>query len=401
MIHGNDRAVSNILVDSTNILVTCPLRITPHLEQELQSLGFTPAKTTDTGVFIKGGIREAMALCLHSRLASRVMLLLKEFYVKTPMDMYKSVASLPWEDIIPDDGYFSVISSINTDTINNSQFAQQKCKDAIVDRIRNKRGIRPDSGSEQHKAVVFLYWHHTKCAVYVDMSGSPLHRRGYRLNPWQAPMRENLAAAAIFATQWAPYSMPFVNPMCGSGTLAIEAAMMASDTAPGLLRKNYGFMHVFGFDKQLWQHLMFDAMQARREPDQCRIFASDIHPAAIRIAKENAENAQVREWIDFAVKDYRNIELPEPPGIIIMNPEYGDRLGEDKSLDEEYKAIGDFFKQKCAGYVGYVFTGNLKAAKSIGLKTKRKIEFFNADIDCRLLEFELYKGSKEKVQSED
>jgi len=393
--------MSALLTDSTSILLTCPLRMAPYLEQEIISLGFTIEKTKDTGVFVKGGIPEAMAICLHSRIASRVLLMLKEFYVKTPLDLYRSISSLPWEDILPDDGYFTVISSVDTPSITNTQFAQQKCKDGIVDRIRNKMGRRPNSGSAQDKAVIFLYWHAAKCAVYVDMSGAPLHRRGYRLNPWRAPMRENLAAAAIYASNWLPYTMPFIDPMCGSGTLAIEAAMMACDIAPALYRKNFGFMHVFGYDKKLWQQLLFDAEQAKKSVETGRILASDIHPGAIRIAKENAENAGVIDAIDFSVSDFAKVHLPEGPGTIMMNPEYGDRMGEDKALEEEYKRIGDFFKQVCSGYNGYIFTGNLKAAKSIGLRTKRKIEFFNADIDCRLLEFEMYSGTKKTIASND
>ena len=393
--------MSSSLIDSQSILLTCPLRMASFLEQEIQSLGFSVEKTTDTGIFVKGGIRESMAICLHSRIASRVLLLLKEFYVKTPLDLYRSISSLPWEDILPDDGYFTVISSVDTPAITNTQFAQQKCKDAIVDRIRNKMGIRPNSGSEQDKAVIFLYWHGSKCAIYVDMSGSPLHKRGYRLNPWRAPMRENLAAVTIFASNWLPESMPFVNPMCGSGTLAIEAALMATETAPALYRKNFGFMHVYGYDKQLWHHLLSDANTAKKTIEKGRIIASDIHPGAIRIAKENAENAGVLEYIDFSVGDFASVHLPEGPGTVIMNPAYGDRMGEETELEAEYKRIGDFLKQSCSGYNGYIFTGNVKAAKSIGLRTKRKIELFNADIDCRLLEFELYSGTKKIIREED
>ena len=388
-------SLSNIVSDQTTLFITCPLKFAPFLEKEICSLGFTPISVSDAGVSIKGSIREAMAICLHSRIASRVLLLLKEFYIRTPMDMYKSVYSIPWEEIIPDDGYFSIVTSIDTRTITNTHFAGQKCKDAIVDRIRKHRNRRPDTGAEKDKTVLFLYWHDNKGAIYIDMSGTPLHRRSYRLNPWQAPMRENLAAAVISATKWAPYSMPFVNPMCGSGTLAIEAALMASDTAPGSLRKNFGFMHVFGYDKEFWRHLLLDAMNARRECDSPPIYASDIHPGAVRIARENAKEAGIEEWIQWSVKDVRDITLPENPGIIIMNPEYGQRLGTEKTLEEEYREIGDMFKQKCSGWTGYIFTGNLQAAKSIGLRTSKRIPFFNADIECRLLEFELYKGTKE------
>jgi putative N6-adenine-specific DNA methylase len=384
------------LSEISSLLLTCPLRMSALLAEEITALGFPVEKISDTGVFIKGSISQGMALNLHSRLASRVLYLVKEFWARSPQDLYRSLFSVAWEDLLPADGYFSVVSSVDNPSINNTQYAQQKCKDAIVDRIRQKMGRRPDSGSDISKAVVFLYWHGTSCSVYIDLSGEPLHRRGYRLQPWRAPMRESLAAAVLCSMNWPPYSAPLVNPMCGSGTLAIEAAMMSAGMAPALKRRNFGFMHVLGFDKQLWQHLLFEAAAAvKTAPPSPFIYASDIEKAAVNIARKNASNAGLEDWISFEVSDFAASTLPDMPGAIVMNPEYGDRLGQEKYLEEEYKRIGDFFKQKCQGYWGYIFTGNMQAAKNIGLRTKRRIEFFNADIDCRLLEFELYRGSRE------
>jgi putative N6-adenine-specific DNA methylase len=221
--------------------------------------------------------------------------------------------------------------------------------------------------------------------------------------PWKAPMRESLAAAAVMATRWDKASA-LVNPMCGSGTLAIEAAQLALGQASGLLRENFGFMHVLGYDHQArktWKTLQEKARAGVRTELSFPIIASDISEEAVEAARHNAQAAGVERFITFEVSDFAATSLPEvlpnTHPAIILNPEYGLRLGEETDLETTYKAIGDFFKQRCSGYTGYVFTGNMDLAKKIGLKAKRRMEFYNADIDCRLLEYELYAGSRRVV----
>jgi len=189
---------------------------------------------------------------------------------------------------------------------------------------------------------------------------------------------------------------PLINPMCGSGTLAIEAALIALGRAPGLLRANFGFMHDLRFDKDAWEAIRREARKTRRKDTPARIIATDIDPQAIRAAKKNAETAGVHRLIEFRVCDFADTEIPPDGGTIIFNPEYGERLGDVTRLAETYERMGDFLKQKCAGYGGYIFTGNLDLAKKIGLRTSRKIPFFNAKIECRLLKYELYTGTRKK-----
>jgi putative N6-adenine-specific DNA methylase len=303
------------------------------------------------------------------------------------------VFDVAWEEYIDEQGYLSLTSSVDNPTIKDSRYASLKCKDAIVDRIRNKRGNRPDTGPERDKTVVHLYWKDERGAVYLDTSGEPLSRRGYRKIPLGAPMQETLAAAVVLATGWNGVGN-FINPMCGSGTLAIEAALIGLNRAPGLLRSNFGFMHIKGWNEGLWNDLREKAKKDAKKALPNRIIATDIDPRAVEAARKNATTAGVEQVIEFGVCNYSDTPLPEGNGIIVLNPEYGERMGEAAKLEETYKGIGDFFKQKCMGYTGYVFTGNPGLAKKISLKPKRSIPFFNSGIECRLLEYELYEGSK-------
>jgi putative N6-adenine-specific DNA methylase len=206
-------------------------------------------------------------------------------------------------------------------------------------------------------------------------------------------MQETLAAAVVMAAGWNGKGH-FVNPMCGSGTLAIEASLMALNRAPGLLRNNFGFMHIRGFDRQLWEDLRSEAKRAAKKAIPHRIIATDITEEAVEAARKNAATAGVEHLIEFGVCDYADTVVPEGSGVVILNPEYGARMGKIKELERVYAGIGNFFKQKCTGYTGYIFTGNLPLAKKVGLRTKRKIRFFNSGIECRLLEYELYEGSR-------
>ena len=271
-----------------------------------------------------------------------------------------------------------------------------KCKDAVVDRIKEKRGRRPDTGPERDKVVIHLYWKGNLGQVYLDTSGEPLSKRGYRMIPLKAPMQETLAAAVVLATGWMGDGN-FINPMCGSGTLAIEAALIGLGRAPGLLRNNYGFMHLKGFDESSWKALRRKIRAEAKDRLNGRIIATDISQQAVEAAKKNAMTAGVERFIEFGVCDFSETPVPEGGGVVVLNPEYGERMGEIEELKEIYKEIGDFLKKKCKGYTGYVFTGNLDLAKKVGLRTKRRILFYNGPIECRLLEYDLYEGSRKRT----
>jgi len=376
------------------VTITCPKRITPFLEMEIRELGFEPEEVFVTGVRLFASINECIKLNLNLRCASQVLYSLKKFNAENADGIYKNLVNYPWENILPDPGYFSITSNVNNDTINNSMFANLRVKDAIVDRLREVRGTRPSTGSELTGAVVHLFWKNNEAEIFIDTSGDSLARHGYRKIPGQAPMLEALAAAAIYATRWDRVS-PFVNPMCGSGTVAIEAAMIATNRRPGLFRTNYAFMHLLGYDQSVY--MKEDALLEKQIIDVpgLLIIATDYSLKAIENSKKNAIAAGVANLIEFDDCDFAATEIPKNvPGILFINPEYGERLGEVAQLENTYSRIGDFMKQYCGGYYGYVFTGNLDLAKKIGLKAKRKIEFYTSTIDCRLMEYELYKGTR-------
>lgn len=382
------------------IVITCAKGLVSFLKAELMSMGFPVISENIAGVVTEGTLDDTLRLNLHIRTGHRVLFLLRDFHADDPDQLYAEISGIAWEDHIKEDGYLSVNSSVENSSIRDSRFANMKCKDAIVDRIKRKKGLRPDSGPERDKTVVYLYWRDGSCSVYLDTSGEPLSKRGYRKIPFRAPMQETLAASLVMATGW-DSGMNFVNPMCGSGTLAIEAALIGLNKAPGLLRGNFGFMHLKGFDKLLWEELRREARASVKKTLKGRIIATDIRQEAVDAARKNAVTAGLEHIIEFGACDYSETVVPEGGGVVILNPEYGDRMGERSELEITYRGIGDFFKQRCGGYRGYVFTGNPELGKKVGLKAKRRVPFYNSTIECRLLEYELYEGSRKKKDPVD
>jgi len=389
----------SIFQKTSSILVTCPKGMPEYLEAELKELGFKETFLLDAGVQVKGTLTDCMRLNLWVRTGHRVLFEMKRFDAFGPDQLYAAVHALPWEDYIERDGYFRVDASIRDTQVNDSRFAALRVKDAVADRFSDKFGSRPDSGPETRGSCLFLHWRGRNATMYLDTTGEPLPRRGYRKRPHSAPMQETLGAACILAAGWpkiAEQGGHFIVPMCGSGTLAIEAALMAMNGAPGLLRDNFAFMHIPGYDPAVWDDLI-DAAEDAENPDiPGRIIATDHDPAAIEAAIDNARIAGVGDFIEFDTCDFTETEIPEGPGIVMLNPEYGERLGEVEELKAVYKGIGDFFKQRCGGKTGFIFTGNSKLAKRVGLRTKSRRIFFNAKIECRLLEYELYAGTRKQ-----
>ena len=378
----------------SRIIITGSKRISPSLQQEVAELGFKTRRIFTTGVELSGTLNDCIRLNLNLHCASQVLYSLKSFYCNSPHELYQEVSQIQWESIIEKKGYFSVTSNVDNSTINNSLFANVKVKDAIVDRFRNKLNERPDSGPEIDKTVINLFWKDDYAEIFLDTSGETLTKHGYRKIPGKAPMMESLAAATLFATKWDRKST-FINPMCGSSTLAIEAIMIATNRRPGLFRDNYGFMHILGFDKAFGEQEKQKLSDQIKTIEDIKIIATDISEDAINISRINAGAAGVTDLIEFKICDFEETFVPENGnGIVFFNPEYGERLGDEIELEKTYARIGDFMKKKCKGYTGYIFTGNLNLSKKIGLKPKRKIEFYNGKIDCRLLEYELYSGSR-------
>lgn len=388
--------MSSVFPYKSSIVITCFPKQSPWLAKEVEAMGYTVESTSISEVEISGYMDDCLRLNMYLRTAGRVLFQIQRFKAVDADEMYKRIKSIPWENFLDNDGYFSVTSYVKNDSITDDRFANVRVKDAIADRMVEKTGSRPNSGSDRDHTVIHVYWKEDSVRLYFDTSGHTISKHGYRKHPFKAPMIESLAASTIMASDWDKKSS-FVNPMCGSGTLAIEAALMAINKAPGLMRENFGFMHIKGYDEKSWRgYQRLAGLQVKDELD-FKIIATDIDYMALKSAKANAREAEVGEFIEFSKCDFRDTPVPVENGVVMINPEYGERLGADKDLEFIYKEIGDFFKQKCKGYKGCVFTGNLNLAKHIGLKAKRRIEFLNAKIDSRLLTYELYDGTRREA----
>lgn len=382
-----------------SILISCAKELPHYVKEELSGLGFPVLSETAASIETAGTLLDAMALNLQLRTAGHVLFELAEFQAEDADALYRGIkGKIKWEDILSPAGRLCVDSSVRNSSIRDSRFANQKAKDAIVDRMVAKLGERPDSGPDRKGAVVFVYWVESLCRVYIDTSGESLQKRGYRKIPLLAPLQETLAAAIVMASGWDGRGN-FINPMCGSGTLAIEAALYGLGRAPGLLRGNFGFQHIVGFrglPEERWKALRSQARTASARSLSGRIIATDIDRKAVEAARKNARTAGVDGIIDFGICDFRKTTLPSGGGVIVMNPAYGERMGEKAHLEGVYKGIGDFFKQHGTGYTGYILTGNPDLAGKVGLRTSRRTRFFNSNIECRLLRYELYEGSRKR-----
>ncbi|MFN3404490.1 MAG: class I SAM-dependent RNA methyltransferase [Cytophagaceae bacterium] len=377
----------------SEILISCANRLSPYLKEEVESLGYNVLRFLPTAVIVEGTLKDCIKLNMFLKTAHKVAFLLKRFKCKNADELYQNVIEVDWENIFPVRSYFSIVSAVSNLTITDTRFPSLKCKDAIADRFMNKFKERPDSGPDKHKIVLFLHWEGLEAAVFIDTSGETIARHGYRKLPGKAPLQESLACGILYASKWDKKSL-FINPMCGSGTLVIEAALMALNKPPGIFRSNFCFMHLNDYQDAYWEEVRKEAKEVSLRKTDARFIATDIEKRAIDAARKNAATAGVDHMIEFKVCDFRDTPVPEGEGIVLLNPEYGERLGEVEELEVIYKEIGDFFKKNCKGKTGYVFTGNLDLAKKIGLKTSRRVEFYNGKFDCRLLEFELYEGTK-------
>ncbi len=395
------------------IIVSCAKELSRWTEIELKAMGYKIVERTENTVVVRGEFDDVMRLNLNLRTAHRVLVPLLRADCRKIKDLYELVYSIDWENILDADGYFSVSSIVHNDTIRDTRIPSLYAKDAIADRMRDKCQRRPDSGGMNIGAAVFVYWERNEIIVYIDTTGEPLSKRGYRKIPGSAPMQETLAAACIMAMGWDGKS-PFVFPMCGSGTPAIEAVMMAMNRAPGLLKGHFAFQSIKGYTRiipgrkapriaprqtagaspeQLWREKLIEAREQEKTENLPKIIATDISPDAIENAHTNAIAAGVAPYIDFAACDFAETKIPEEKGMIFFNPEYGIRLGTEEELAPVYRRMGEFMAEKCAGYMGGVITGNPKLAQEIPLVYRNRVPFFNGPIDCRLF---IYDGCKLK-----
>jgi 23S rRNA (guanine2445-N2)-methyltransferase / 23S rRNA (guanine2069-N7)-methyltransferase len=360
------------------------------------------AAPTRAGVPFSGPVTAAYAACLWSRIANRVLFPIHQFPAPTPEKLYGGAKAIRWSDHLDVTSTLAVDFQTSHSTITHSQFGAQKTKDAIVDQLRSVHGERPNVDLVSPDIRVNVYLRNDEASLAIDLSGSSLHARGYRSEQREAPLKENLAAAILLLADYreiAAKGGALVDPMCGSGTIPLEAALIATNTAPGLSRKRWGFTAWKKHDAKIWERLLKHAESVRElDPKKLpKIVGFDTDPTAITAALANLESAGLRGVAHFEKRELDNAEAPvgAETGLFILNPPYGERLGDEEELVPLYRRIGDTMKKKFKGWKGGILTGSSVLAKEVGLKATRRHVLFNGAIECRFLTYDLYGGSRD------
>jgi len=374
----------------------CPRHVADLLAGELRALGLEVGREHPAGVEFAGPLVDGYRACLWSRTASRVLLALGELPLESADSLYAAVRALPWQDHLSSTGSLAVdVVGQGPSWLRHSRFAAQKVKDAVVDCLRDRDGNRPSVDLDAPDLRINLRLAGQHASLAIDLSGEPLHRRGYRQSGVEAPLKENLAAALLLRCGWpalAASGAAFVDPMCGSGTLVIEAALMAADVAPGLLRRRFGFERWRGHDDGAWQAVRGEALD-RRRPDMLgagRLRGYDRDQTAIRAALANSGRSGVGDHLRFERCELASLPLaPEAQGLVMVNPPYGARLEQEATLGPLYQLLGRRLIECFPGWEAAVFTGNPPLGRAMRLRAYRAHTFFNGPIECRLLRFEL------------
>ncbi|WP_237057082.1 bifunctional 23S rRNA (guanine(2069)-N(7))-methyltransferase RlmK/23S rRNA (guanine(2445)-N(2))-methyltransferase RlmL [Microbulbifer sediminum] len=385
------------------LTATCPRGLEALLAAELRELGATDLREQPAAVHFSGDLELAYRCCLWSRLANRVLLRLASTKVRTADELYRAVAALPWEEHINPTGKLWLQFSGTNREIRNSQFGAQKAKDAVVDRLRDKTGERPLVDRNHPDLTVALRLHRDTLDIAVDLSGESLHKRGYRTHIGAAPLKENLAAALLMRCGWpdiAAHGGALLDPMCGSGTILIEGAMMAADMAPGLLRGSFGFERWLNHQSDIWNRLREEALERRRrglekalpeirgyDADAKVLFAAEANIA--RAGLERQVRVSCRPVAAFKVPSHREVK----PGLVLTNPPYGERLGEQEELRETYAELGRQLKSGFPGWLAGIFTGNPELGHATGLRSHKQYKLYNGSIPSQLLLFEIRAGA--------
>ena len=366
------------------------------LAAELRQLGATIEHLGSRAVEFSGDKRLLYQTILWSRTAMRLLRPFADFDAPHEQALYDAVSALDWRKYIGPGQTFAITAVVSRSWSEHSLYLAQLTKDAIVDQFRARTGERPSIDTRNPDIRIHLRMLENEVILSLDAAGDSLHRRGYRQATNEAPLNEVLAAGLVLLSDWDQKS-PLLDPMCGSATLLTEAGLLAQRIAPGLLHQGrFGFESWADFDADLWQQVRAEAQAQRLSEPQAQLAGSDIDPRVIEQARLNVSAAGLTDCISLTVADVRDARPPEglSPGIVLTNPPYGERLGDEAEMDALYKTIGDALKTNFQGYEAFIFTGNLAAAKRIGLKATRRVPLFNGAIDCRLLRFELYGGSR-------
>jgi putative N6-adenine-specific DNA methylase len=364
----------------------------PIAAQELERLGASDVRPDFTGVHFVGDRSLLYRVNLWARTIFRVLVTLREFHCPDAERLYQEVQKIPWEQYLQPHNTLAVNATGGNQKLNHTHFTALQVKNAIVDQQRRQFGQRSSVDTQNPDLLVNAHIHQNRCILSLDSSGSSLHKRGYRPAMGLAPLKETLAAALLDMAEWEP-SLPFLDPLCGSGTLPLEASLKALNIAPGLFRRQFAFEKWSDFDEPLWQQLLKEAENSELSELKAPIIGCDRDLDILNQARINAEQCGLADKLTFTQKDLSVLSLLDAPadrGVIICNPPYGERIGDVQELGDLYKLLGDVFKQSFKGWTAFVLTGNKELAKRVGLKASRRIPVYNGSIPCTLLKYEMY-----------
>ena len=369
----------------------CPRGLEATLADELAALGAADIAPAEGGVAFAGAIDIVYRANLESRIASRILWRIASAAYRNERDLYALVRAIDWTRHFNPERTLRVDVAATRSPLPSLEFATLRIKDAVCDRFRDERGARPSVDKRTPDVRVHAHLTEREATIYLDTSGEPLFKRGYRRESEDAPLRENLAAGLLALAQWTP-AQPLLDPMCGSGTIVTEAAQIAADRAPGLSR-TFGFQKLGWYDGPAWQRIRQRAHdRVRKAPAAASIFASDLAAAAAARTTSTLRAAKVDGFVRVEVADVLTRPAPANGGLLLANPPYGVRLADASQLAAFYPRLGDALKQRFAGWTAGLFTGDLRLAKLIGLAPDRRIPLWNGAIECRLFLFRIVEG---------
>lgn len=373
---------------------TCPRGLEKLLGRELQKSGATAIQPIGGGVSFKGDLSVCYHANLHSRLATRILIQVGRGTYNNEDELYQGAYKINWQNWFDVKHDFMVKVTGVKCPLKSLEFATLKIKDAVCDKFRQKVGERPYIDTRNPAVRVHAYLAKNDYQLYVDTSGAPLYQRGNRRHSVEAPLRENLAAGILKLSGWQP-GQPLLDPMCGSGTFVLEAAMVALNRAPGMSR-NFGFEKLKNYEADTWKKLKNTAQKAAKPVSFQQIYANDIDLRAVRVTKKNLAEADLLDAVTITQQPFAELTKPAETGVMVANPPYGVRLGEDEMLAELYPQMGATLKQQFAGWDTYFLTSDLQMPKGMRLSPSKKTPLFNGALECRLFEIKMVAGSNRK-----
>lgn len=374
--------------------VSCPRGLETVLAEELRELGSANAQPSNAGAEVSGPFSLAYRINLHSRIASRVLWRVAHGQYKTEDDLYAAALALPWHDWFDVRRTIAVKIDSQKSPLRSIDFATLKIKDAVCDRFRSQGGARPDISTHEPDIRIYAFLTAREYSLYLDTSGRPLFQRGYRQVSVEAPLRENLAAGILRLAQW-DSGEALLDPMCGSGTILIEAALKALNIAPGIQRE-FAFEKFHNFDQRRMHVLRDAARSAELARLPLAIYGSDLYGDALKIARENVAAAGFADVIELNQANILEISAPASSGVLVTNPPYGIRIGEAEALERLYPALGDLLKKHFSDWRAYILSADMGLPKLIRLQTSRRTPLFNGALECRLFEYKIVAGSMRK-----